>query len=194
MTLFHRCLLAVFVLLFALPITAAAQAAAQKDDSEKPPAAQATPQKDDSEKSTSKELELKACGPKEKEVKYTADTDKSEHPTGTPAADKALIYVIRSTMWGNKVQTKLAVDGEWKGVNRGNNYFFFTLQPGEHYFCSKAENASLLVLTVEAGKTYYLSQTIHMGAWKARNNIVAMEDSDGQAELAKAHPSTWTAK
>lgn len=138
--------------------------------------------------------EAKACGPKDKEVKYSADTDKSQHPTGTPAADTALIYVIRSTMFGNKVQTKLAVDGEWKGVNRGNNYFFFTVKPGEHYFCSQAENHSVLVLTVEAGKTYYLAQTIHMGAWKARTDLVAMGDDDGQKELAKAHPSTWTVK
>jgi hypothetical protein len=138
--------------------------------------------------------ELKACGPKDKEVKYSADTDKSQHSTGTPAADTALIYVIRSTMFGNKVQTKLAVDGEWKGVNRGNNYFFFTVKPGEHYFCSKAENSSVLVLTVEAGKTYYLAQTIHMGAWKARTDLVAIGDDDGQKELAKAHPSTWQVK
>ncbi|MBZ5684784.1 MAG: hypothetical protein LAP86_07095 [Acidobacteriia bacterium] len=49
--------------------------------------------------------------------------------------------------------TKLAVDGDWKGVNRGNNYFYFTLEPGEHYFCSAAENHSVLTLKVEAGKT-----------------------------------------
>ncbi len=146
------------------------------------------------EPDSSSARELKACGAKDKEVKYVADTDKKTHPTGTPAADTALIYVIRSTMFGNKVQTKLAVDGEWKGVNRGNNYFFFTLKPGEHYFCSQAENRSVLVLTVEAGKTYYLAQTIHMGAWKARTDLVALGDDDGQKELAKAHPSTWEVK
>jgi hypothetical protein len=138
-----------------------------------------------------KERELKACGSKENEVKYVADTDKNSHPTGTQAADSALIYVIRSMMLGNKVQTKLAVDGEWKGVNRGNNYFFFNLQPGEHYFCSRAENKSILVLAVEAGKTYYLEQSIHMGLMKARNDLNVMENSDGENKLTKAHPSTW---
>jgi hypothetical protein len=141
-----------------------------------------------------KERELKACGPKEKEVKYVADTDKKSHSLGTQTADTALIYVIRSTMLGNKVQTKLAVDGEWKGVNRGNNYFFFTLQPGEHYFCSQAENRSIVVLTVEAGKTYYLEQSIHMGLMKARNDLTVMDDADGQKKLDKAHPSTWEIK
>jgi hypothetical protein len=31
--------------------------------------------------SNAAELELKACGLKDKEVKYSADTDKSRHPT-----------------------------------------------------------------------------------------------------------------
>jgi hypothetical protein len=143
---------------------------------------------------TSKERELKACGPKEKEVKYSVETDKKSHPTGEAAADKSLIYVMRPTMMGNKIQTKLAVDGEWKGVNRGNNYFFFTLQPGEHYFCSQAENRSVLVLTVEAGKTYHLQQGIRMGVMKARNELSVMDDAKGQQKLAGLHPSTWEAK
>ncbi|HEY1206897.1 MAG: DUF2846 domain-containing protein [Bryobacteraceae bacterium] len=145
----------------------------------------------DTEPSTARDRELKACGPKENEVKYVADTDKNQHPTGQQAADKALVYILRPTMMGNKVQTKLAVDGEWKGVNRGNNYFFFTLPPGLHYFCSQAENRSVLVLTVEAGKTYYLEQSIHMGVMKARNDLGVIGDSDGQKALDKAHPSTW---
>jgi hypothetical protein len=175
MTLLQRCSVAALIFLFALPMIAVAQ-------------------KDESGQSTSKDMELKACGPEDKEVKYVADTDKNQHPTGTATADTALIYVIRSTMFGNKIQTKLAVDGEWKGVTRGDNYLFFTVKPGEHYFCSRAENRSVLVLTVEAGKTYYLAQTIHMGMWKARTDLVAMDDADGQKELAKAHPSTWTVK
>lgn len=174
MALFRRNFAVAIIFLFALPILAAAQT--------------------DSQPPSGKDLELKACGPESSEVKYVADTDKSQHPTGTPASDAALIYVIRSTMFGNKVQTKLAVDGEWKGVNRGNNYFFFSVKPGEHYFCGRAENRSVLVLTVEPGKTYYLAQTIHMGAWKARTDLVVEDAANGEKELAKAHPSTWTVK
>ena len=148
----------------------------------------------DTEPATSKEREMQACGTKEKEVKYVADTDKKSHPTGEQAADKSLIYVLRPTMMGNKIQTKLAVDGEWKGVNRGNNYFFFTLPPGMHYFCSQAENRSVLVLTVEAGKTYYLQQGIRMGVMKARNELSVMDDAQGQKKLASLHPSTWEVK
>jgi len=164
MKLFKRCAVAALVSMFVLPILAVAQD------------------------------EMKACGPKDKEVKYVADTDKSRHPTPDQPADKALIYVLRPSMIGNKIQSKLAVDGDWKGVTRGDNYFYFTLDPGEHYFCSEAENHSLLTLKVEAGKTYYVEQHIEMGIMKARNKIEPMTDEEGKTKLAKAHLATWQVK
>jgi len=45
-----------------------------------------------------------SCGDKDKEVNYSADTDKSSHPTPAQPADKALVYVLRPSMMGNKVQ------------------------------------------------------------------------------------------
>ncbi|MFZ0773930.1 MAG: DUF2846 domain-containing protein [Candidatus Sulfotelmatobacter sp.] len=174
MLFFRACIATVVVLSFALPAIA--------DD------------KEGSEEQVSKELELKACGPKEKEVNYKADTDKSQHPTPEQPADKALIYVIRPAMMGNKIQSKLAVDGEWKGTNRGNNCFSFTLDPGEHYFCSAAENHSVLKLDVTAGKTYYLQQHVRMGMMKASNKLDVMSEEEGKAKVAEAHPSTWEIK
>ena len=174
---FRRSVAATIALAFILPIGAFA------DD-----------QKDDSEETTSKEVEIKACGPQANEVNYSAGTDKKNHTTPEQPSDKALIYVLRPSMMGNKVQTKLAVDGNWKGVNRGNNYFFFTLDPGEHYFCSKAENQSVLKLKVEAGKTYFVQQHVRMGMMKARNKIEPMSDDEGKTKLAGLHLSTWEVK
>jgi hypothetical protein len=146
------------------------------------------------EVSPEKALELKACGPKEQEVKFSADTDKKNHPTPAPSAGKAMVYVIRPTMMGNKVQTKLAVDGNWKGVNRGNNYFFFELEPGEHYVCSRAENHSTLTLAVEAGKTYFLQQHVEMGFLKAGNRVELITEDKGREKLAKLNLATWEGK
>ena len=174
MSLLRTCIAAVIVLSCVLPAIA--------DDQE------------GQEEPVSKELELKACGPKEKEVNYKAETDKSQHPTPEQPADKALIYVIRPTMMGNKIQTKLAVDGEWKGTNRGKDYFYFTLDPGEHYFCSEAENHSVLKAKVEAGKTYYFQQHIRMGVMKARNKIDVMTEAEGKSKVADSHLSTWEIK
>jgi hypothetical protein len=91
------------------------------------------------------------------------------------------------------VPTKLAVDGDWKGVNRGNNYFFFSLDPGDHYFCSQSENRSIEMISVEAGKTYFLQQHIRMGKNQARNTLEILSEVDGRKSLAKCHLSTWEA-
>lgn len=174
MSFFRQCIVAAVVLSFVLPAIAE-----EKEGADEP---------------VSKEMELKACGPKEKEVNYKADTDKSQHPTPAQPADKALVYVLRPSLIGNKIQSKLAVDGDWKGTNRGNNYFYFTLDPGEHYFCSLAENHSVLKLDVAAGKTYYLQQHVRMGVIKARNKLAVMSEEEGRTKLADSHLSTWEIK
>ena len=140
------------------------------------------------------DLELKACGPKDREVKYSADTDKNQHPTPDPPSDLALVYVLRPTMMGQRIQTALAVDGDWKGVNRGDTYFFFTLPPGDHSVCSKAENRSILTISVEAGKAYFLQQHIEMGFVKARTRVERMEEAEARAKLADLHLATWQIK
>jgi hypothetical protein len=144
------------------------------------------------EKKSNKEIEKLACPAQN--VNFDAETDKDTHPTPEPPPDKAMVYVIRPTMMGNKIQTKLAVDGQWVGVNRGNNYFYFPLDPGEHYFCSKSENRSVLAVQVEAGKTYYLQQKIKMGLLKARNELVVLDEQEGKKGLDKCHPSSWKEK
>ncbi len=183
----------VLLLLVSYSVVAApiglSQGAGQKQGAEK---AEEDEPKTESEKATRKELELKACG--SKEIKYSARTDKKQHPVPEAPADKALVFVIRPTMWGNKIQTKLAVDGQWMGVNRGDNYFFFTLDPGEHYFCSDSENRSVVTLNVEAGKTYYLQQKIKVGMWKARNKLAVLDEVEGKKGLSECHLSIFEEK
>jgi hypothetical protein len=189
---FHRILNPglLFLLCFAaLPLFAAALLESPQKNKQ---AADEKGQQAETEKATSKELELRACG--DKEINYKADTDKKQHPVPQPSAGKALVFVIRPTMMGNKIQTKLAMDGKWLGTNRGNNYYFFEADPGERCFCSKAENRSVLVLTLEAGKTYYLQQKVQMGLLKARNKLVALDDAEGTKGLAKCNLSVFEEK
>ncbi len=163
-----------------------------KGAGQEPPKKAAAQEKEEAETPSSKELEQKACGPKD--AKHSAHTDKSQHPMPAPPTDKAVVYVVRPTMMGNKVQTKLAVDQKWVGVNRGDNYFFLLLEPGEHYFCSQAENQSVLALKVEAGKTYYLQQKIRMGFMKAGNKLVQLDEAEGKEGVAKSHLSVFEEK
>ena len=135
---------------------------------------------------------LKACGTKD--INYKQNTDKKQHPTPDAPSDKALIYVLRPTMIGFKIGSKLAVDGEWKGVNRGKTYFYFTVEPGERYFCSESENQDYLKLNVEAGRTYYLQQRVEFGMWKARTSLVIMNEVEGKEKLKDVNLSVFEEK
>src|SRR5215510_13165901 len=88
--------LAVAVVLTAWP--AASTLAQSKPDPKK------TDQKaktEDKEEAVSKELEAKACPAAD--VKFDAKTDKKQHPVPEPPAGKAMVFVVRPTMMGNKI-------------------------------------------------------------------------------------------
>lgn len=198
---------AVLVSAFAfLGLPALAQEPSQQPPSPKPTASPAVEEKEQeakeedfkeeptsgSEKARQDEIKKKACPATDQG--YSVETDKTQHPAPESSETQAVVYVLRPTMMGNKIQSKLAMNGRWVGVNRGHNYFFLMVDPGEHYFCSKAENTSALALKVEAGKTYFLEQKIKMGFMKARNQLALLSDTEGKAKLAKCYLSTWKEK
>ena len=130
-------------------------------------------------------LEAKACGPEEE--KFLSATDKTQHPAPGAPADKGVVYVIRPSTAGSRIQTRLAVDGVWMGANYGNNYFLLTLNPGEHLFCSQASDRSVVSLNVEGGKIYYLQQTVTTGMTKAKSSLDIVAEQDGREGVAKAN-------
>ena len=116
-------------------------------------------------------------------------TDKTQHPAPGAPADKGLVYVVRPSLAGSRIQTRLAVDGTWMGANYGNNYFFLTLTPGEHLFCSQASDRSVVTMNVEAGKIYYLQQTVTTGMTKAKSSLDIVVEQDGRENVAKTNLS-----
>ena len=180
-----------------LLLVAARSYAQTEPEAQSPPtparAEDADRSKPKSEGGTSEDA-IKARGCPAVEAGFDAETDESKHPTPDVPADRALVYVLRPTMLGHKIQSKLAIDGQWVGVNRGHNYFFVMLEPGEHAFCSKAENTSVLALRTEAGQTYFLEQKIKMGFLKARNSLALLSEKEGREKLADCHPSVFKRK
>jgi hypothetical protein len=81
-----------------------------------------------------------------------------------------------------------------RAANRGNNYFFFELAPGEHDFCSQAENRDILTVKVEAGKTYYVQQHVEMGFLKAGNHLEVMDEAVAKEKLVKLNLAVVTVK
>jgi hypothetical protein len=137
-------------------------------------------------------LRVKACGTEN--VNYHAQTKKDQRPTPEAPADKALIYVMRPTNFGYNIHSKLAVDGKWMGTNRGKTYFYFTIDPGEHHFCSEAANQDAVTMAVKPGKTYYLQQHLIAGTWKARTYLTVLNETKAKEALKDLNLSVFTLK
>jgi hypothetical protein len=107
--------------------------------------------------------------------------------------DKALIYIVRPTSAGTAIRMWAFADDSVLALTKGDTYAFAYLEPGDHLFWSRAENVSALTATVEAGKTYYLKQSVRMGGLKARVRLEIIDETEGQEMLAKCgHHSTLT--
>lgn len=99
-------------------------------------------------------------------------------------ADKGLVYVVRPSNAGMAVRFNVFLDDKEPvsemGYNRGNQYIYFYVTPGQHVISSKAENWSDLTVSVKAGQVVYLKQEVDMGFVMARNTLVVLDDVEGR--------------
>ncbi len=111
--------------------------------------------------------------------------DKKNHPLGEVDPEKALVYVVRPATMGFAIKSFFLIDDEIMGINKGKSYFFTHVEPGVHVFWSKSENVDAMEFEVEAGQTYYIKQKVKMGGFRARTKLELLDETDGQAALAK---------
>jgi len=105
-----------------------------------------------------------ACG--SPNVQFEVKNEKADKKN-SPAqpSDKALVYVIENQRAGCfmcDTTTRFGMDGNWLGATKGNSYFSFSADPGDHHLCADlqavtpgSETVSLTSFNAEAGKTYY---------------------------------------
>lgn len=105
-------------------------------------------------------------------------------PPKTAVADKGLIYVVRPSNAGMMVRFNVFLDDKEApsemGYNRGNQYIYFYVTPGEHVISSKAENWADMPVIVKAGEVIYLKQEVEMGFAIARNSLKRLSDLEGR--------------
>jgi hypothetical protein len=111
-----------------------------------------------------------------------------------PAADKALVYVVRPSNAGMAVRFNVFLDDEEAesemGYNRGNQFIYFYVTPGTHTIRSKAENWAEMPLAVKAGEIIYLKQEVEMGIVMARNSLKQLSDLEGRYLIKDADLGT----
>jgi len=111
-----------------------------------------------------------------------------------PPEGKALVYVVRPNRAGGLIKFKFHVDGKHVGTTKARRFLYSVLDPGPHLFMSKSENESEMQLNLEAGKTYFLKQKIKIGALKARNELIQVNESEGREMMQKCRLGDQTEK
>lgn len=99
-------------------------------------------------------------------------------------ADKGLVYVVRPSNAGMMVRFNVFLDDKEAdsemGYNRGNQYIYFYVSPGQHVISSKAENWAEMTVTAKAGEVIYLKQEVEVGVVMARNSLKVLSDVEGR--------------
>ena len=81
---------------------------------------------------------------------------------------------------GGAVAMTVSLDDRLAGESAPKTYFMWEVEPGQHVLKSHAENVSILLLTTEAGKNYYVWQEVKLGALYARSRLQQVDEATGR--------------
>jgi len=98
---------------------------------------------------------------------------------------KGNIYVYRNETMGAAVKMPVVLDGKLVGDTASKTYFLFEVAPGKHELIAKGENDSVLPLTVQAGRNYFVWQEMKMGMFAGRSVLQLVDEAKGQAGVAE---------
>ncbi|MBK6630069.1 MAG: DUF2846 domain-containing protein [Betaproteobacteria bacterium] len=94
--------------------------------------------------------------------------------------DKSIIYLYRNETFGGAIAMTVSLDDRLAGESAPKTYFMWEVEPGQHVLKSHAENVSILLLTTEAGKNYYVWQEVKLGALYARSRLQQVDEATGR--------------
>ncbi|MEG0194095.1 MAG: DUF2846 domain-containing protein [Stenotrophomonas sp.] len=104
-----------------------------------------------------------------------------------PEEGKAGVYVYRNSFIGQALKKDLWIDGECLGET-ANKVFFYTLLSGnqEHAISTESEfSPNDIKLLVEAGKNYFIEQTIKMGVFVGGAKLTVVPEAEGRRQVAQ---------
>lgn len=98
----------------------------------------------------------------------------------TPVSKKANVYIYRNENFGRAIPMTVSVNGKVLGQTAAQTYFWLQLNPGQYNLESHTENVSMLNLSAEPGKDYFVWQEVKMGLWAARSLLQQVDDKTGR--------------
>jgi uncharacterized protein DUF2846 len=152
-----------------------------------------------------------SCGSKDAQFEVKEVKTVSGQPIAQAEPGKALVYVSEVFKkapgeLGNPT-IRIGLDGNWVGAVRGNSYFSFSVDPGEHHLCTHwqsrfkrlAREAAFTRFNAEAGKAYYFRarityQSAYGGAATMSLDLEPINDDEGKYLVASNPLSNAQAK
>lgn len=104
----------------------------------------------------------------------------------SPIPNKTSLYIYRNETFGAAIPMTVSVNGKALGQTAAQTYFRLNLTPGKYNVESHAENISVLHLTTEAGKNYFVWQEVKMGMWMARSLLQQTDETTGRAGVMES--------
>ncbi len=139
----------------------------------------------------------RACGAAD--TRFDVKANKAQHTAAQPDAGKALVYLVEDDSdFGSKPKptTRAGLDGAWVGATRGNSYFYFSVDPGEHHLCASWQSAVIVGqgrkiaaahFTAAAGEVYYFevknTWTLDLGS--AGISLKLLDSDEGELLVRK---------
>jgi hypothetical protein len=95
----------------------------------------------------------------------TVSSDAAMSAVAPPPDGKGEVIFFRPRSMGGAPYAFTIKDGDKPVTKLGNGrYFVYVVDPGEHEFKVRAEAKDSLFLDIDPGETYYVQQTMVMGA------------------------------
>ncbi len=103
-----------------------------------------------------------------------------------PEEGKALIIFLRPSKRAKGIKSSVfditSGKNEVIGIASGRTKLAYSTDPGEHLFMVIGESADFMKADLEAGKTYFSTIRVRMGAWKARFSLLPVRQADLDGE------------
>jgi hypothetical protein len=110
---------------------------------------------------------------------------------GECPSDKACIYVIRPAgILGGVMHFVIVDNNNAVGMTGPRSYLSWQRYPGEVNLSTESENNAEVHFIAQAGKTYYILQSLAMGLMEARSNFNFITEDQALKYLKFCHPAS----
>jgi len=106
-------------------------------------------------------------------------------PTIASKPDKAVLVIVRTSSWGGGMVINNFIDGKMIGQTQGKSFFITEVKPGPHFVMAKAENVAAAKINFEAGRIYFLDQSIFPGIWTMRTGFSPMTAEEAKKQISE---------